>query len=240
MESALEGPERAPGPAGVGREGRRVRRGRPALAGRRLQLSRAQNNGQAVGEEDWEEGSRVSRKGETKEPSADCHLHVTRSAPPPPFFLPSPCSCSCGPRRAHCTHRCWVSALRFRLLGGGAAHRGCLNLWLRTRVQGLGRAARRRGAWERGRAAKRPRDANHRAQPAWPPLRPCSALRTACLTRALGPPGVRELGRHERLGARPRETLCSSRLPGPGPGRAFDLGKRGPSSIPPFPPSSQA
>lgn len=130
VESALEGPERAPGPAGVGREGRRVRRGRPALAGRRLQLSRAQNNGQAVGEEDWEEGSRVSRKGETKEPSADCHLHVTRSAPPAPsFFLPLvPAAVGLGERIVHTdvgfqlsAFGCSVGAPRT----GGASTCGC-------------------------------------------------------------------------------------------------------------------
>lgn len=36
---------------------------------------------------DWEEGARASRKGVTKEPSTNCHLHVTGSAPPLlPFF----------------------------------------------------------------------------------------------------------------------------------------------------------
>lgn len=43
------------------------------------------NNGEAVGR-GWGEGARASRKGETKEPHADCHLHVTRSPPLLSFF----------------------------------------------------------------------------------------------------------------------------------------------------------
>lgn len=64
---------RAPGPPGVGRRG--VGRGGAAASS----CPERGNNGEAVGEGHWEEGARVSRKGETKEPSTDCHLHVTRS-----------------------------------------------------------------------------------------------------------------------------------------------------------------
>lgn len=168
---ALEGPRRAPGLPAVGREARRVRRGRPAPGAAVSSCPERWNNGEAVGEGHWEEGARISRKGETKEPFADCHLHVTRS---PRSFLSSPCPCSCRPRRVHCTHRCWDSALHSPLLGGGAAHEGCPNLRLR-RGPGLGEGecgGKGRGG-ERLRSeetaeTKGPRRPGRPQTPAWP------------------------------------------------------------------------
>lgn len=80
---------------GRGAAGGRRRPGRPLWSGRRVGLGGAAgpscpgrwNNGTARGEGGWEEGARLSRKGETKEPFADCHLHVTRSPPLLSFFL---------------------------------------------------------------------------------------------------------------------------------------------------------
>lgn len=77
-----------------GAAGRRRRPGCPLGRGRRVGLGGAAvpscpgrwNNGTAMGEGDWEEGARLSRTGETKEPFADCHLHVTRSPPLLSFF----------------------------------------------------------------------------------------------------------------------------------------------------------
>lgn len=109
------GPERASRAAGCGTGGGVGCLGPPSPA-----VPSAGNNGETAGEGGTREGrAGVSRKGETKEPSADCHLRVTRPAPPAPSFS-SPCSCSCGPRRVHCTHRCGASARRLQAALRGA------------------------------------------------------------------------------------------------------------------------
>lgn len=74
------GQARAPGLPAVEREARRLRRGR------RPQLSRALEQWQGGGRGRLGGGRQALRKGETKEPFADCHLHVTRSPPLLSFF----------------------------------------------------------------------------------------------------------------------------------------------------------
>lgn len=83
------------------------------------------NNGEAVGEGDWEEGARVSRKGETKEPRTDCHLHVTRSLPAP-FFLPL-VPAAVGLENALYTQMLGFSS-RFSAARPGRSAPGCPNL----------------------------------------------------------------------------------------------------------------
>jgi hypothetical protein len=79
-EFASRGRERVR-PPGVWQEGRRVVRAVVSSCPERWEQWGGGGRG------DWEGGAGVSRKGETKEPSADCHLRVTGSAPPLlPFF----------------------------------------------------------------------------------------------------------------------------------------------------------
>lgn len=161
----------------------------------------ARNNVEAAGEGTRKGGAGASRRGDTKEPSTDCHLRVTESAPPLlPFFplflqLWASESLLCAQ----------MLSSNSRPLCGGATHQGCSNLWRRPEVQGLGRETRSRGA---RRGEENPR----------------SPITESLVTRTRAPLGIWNPGRLERLGARSGDPFRSSRPKSRGPGPAVDLG----------------
>lgn len=231
---ARQGPGQARGPPGVRRRG--VGLGGAALLAQAAGSScpERRNNGEAGGAGDREEGAGASRKGETKEPSVDCHLHVTSSLSPP-FFLPLvPAAVGLGERIVHTDVGFQPSAARRGLPRPGGAPTCSCDGGSSGRL-GVGRE-------RTGERTERPVEGPSRpGSPSRPNPGLCSALGAAASltpTRSLGRHlGSGSLGRRERLGTRP----CVPAPPASrdsGPGQGSDLGKRGRSSIASFSPLS--